>query len=179
MLAVKDPDDPGENVSRDELDSAAMGIVRRHIAGLLKPLGHLELAAAIRRLASTENESLTTATRGYALTLLNRTEPRSIDGPAAVSGIDLVGGFVARGGPLGAGVTVDRAKQDLLVDLDLRSTFVGIERASVLAAIEGDLPKISALAKDGAPGSDGLDGVRRDQSSTWVVRLEAEGSRVK
>lgn len=178
MLWVKDPDDQGDNVSQDDHDNAGLGIVRRHIAGLLKPLGYPELANALRRLTSADSEVIADGVRGFALALLDQAEVRSIVGPDGVGGEDLIGGFIAKGGPLGRDVRVDRARQDLLVELDLRPTFVGIERSAIRAAIEGDLPKIGALAKDGAGAAGDVDGARRDRSSTWVVRLEADGNRV-
>lgn len=178
MLWVKDPDDQGDNVSQDDHDRAGLGIVRRHIAGLLKPLGYPELAETLRLLTSEDDKSQIDEARGNALALLNQAEPRSVDGPEAIGAEDLIGGFVVKGGPLTRGVRVDRARQDLLVELDLRPTFVGVERAAIIAAIEGDLPKIGALAKDGAQAADDVNGASRDRSSTWVVRLEADGNRV-
>ena len=174
MLAVRDPDDPGENVPQEARDAAALGVVRRHLAGLMGPLGLPELAAALQRLTVDDAEEVVSE----ALGILAETTPRSIVGPAA-DDRQLIGGFVAKGGPLSRNVLIDRGRQDQLIKLDLRPTFVGVEYAAMLAAIHGDLDKVKALAgSDTTDTVELADAAQRDRSATWVVRLEADGNRI-
>ena len=50
ILAVKDPVEEGEDVSETELEQIGIGIARRHMASLLRPLGQVELASALEDL---------------------------------------------------------------------------------------------------------------------------------
>lgn len=49
-LSVRDPVDEGEPIEPAEKDALFIGLLRLHIANLIKPLGHSELAAMLHRL---------------------------------------------------------------------------------------------------------------------------------
>jgi len=50
-LSVRDPIDEGEPIDPQEKDALFIGLLRLHIANLIKPLGHAELAGALYRIA--------------------------------------------------------------------------------------------------------------------------------
>lgn len=49
-LSVRDPLDEGEHVGPQERDALFIGLLRLHIANLIKPLGHADLADALYRI---------------------------------------------------------------------------------------------------------------------------------
>jgi hypothetical protein len=49
-LSARDPVDEGASVEPEEKDALFIGLLRLHIANLIKPLGHSELANALKRL---------------------------------------------------------------------------------------------------------------------------------
>jgi len=49
-LSVKDPLNEGEPIELQEKDALFVGMLRLHIANLIRPLGHAELAGALYRL---------------------------------------------------------------------------------------------------------------------------------
>ncbi|WP_316186570.1 MULTISPECIES: hypothetical protein [unclassified Bradyrhizobium] len=49
-LSVRDPIDEGEPIAPEEKGALFIGLLRLHIANLIKPLGHAELAAALYRI---------------------------------------------------------------------------------------------------------------------------------
>jgi hypothetical protein len=49
-LSVRDPVDEGEPLDLEEKDALFVGLLRVHIANLIKPLGHAELADALLHL---------------------------------------------------------------------------------------------------------------------------------
>ena len=46
-LSVRDPIEEGEPHTQEEKDALFIGMLRLHIANLIKPLGHAELADAL------------------------------------------------------------------------------------------------------------------------------------
>lgn len=54
-ISVKDPVDEGKRLEPNEKDALFIGMLRRHVAGLIRPLGHRELADAIVRLRLSES----------------------------------------------------------------------------------------------------------------------------
>jgi hypothetical protein len=50
QLSVRDPIDEGEPIDPEETDALFIGLLRLHIANLIKPLGHAQLAGALHRL---------------------------------------------------------------------------------------------------------------------------------
>ena len=45
LLAARDPEDVSEDVGPEELDAIGLGLLRMHVANLIRPLGHEALAA--------------------------------------------------------------------------------------------------------------------------------------
>ena len=139
-IAVRDPVEEGE-VSDPGIDSAAfVGIVRHHIANLVDPLGHTELAASLRLLTSAsryDREALADHAHRHvdeAATATDRSDdPR---GP-------LIGGVVSRAGPFQE-PALPPETLELLDSLDLRPTFVGVNSALAHAAVQGDESQIQA-----------------------------------
>ncbi|MHC4046241.1 hypothetical protein [Bradyrhizobium sp. 23AC] len=49
-LSVRDPVDEGEPIASEEKNALFIGLLRLHVANLIKPLGHAELAGVLHRL---------------------------------------------------------------------------------------------------------------------------------
>ena len=143
-IAVRDPIEEGD-VSDPEIEAAALvGIVRHHIADLVAPLGHADLAASLRLLATTPGDD-----RNAFLEEAQRhlEEAASLTERADENGDPLIGGIVTRAGPLPNPV-VAREAVDMLDGLDLRPAFVGVSRSLARQAIQGDQSSIQEATKD-------------------------------
>lgn len=147
-LSVRDPVEEGEPHTQEEKDALFIGMLRLHIANLIKPLGHAELADALRGLTL---QSFPRRLEGETqrASLLDTSPVRDVDkASAAMDG--LIGGIVTRAGPLNdAGV--EPADQEALSRLNLRPVFVGVEHELILgAAIDAEPQAIrSRLAEKG------------------------------
>lgn len=51
FVSVRDPVDEGASIDPDDQDALFIGLLRQHIANLVEPIGHAELAGALRRLS--------------------------------------------------------------------------------------------------------------------------------
>jgi hypothetical protein len=172
QLAVKDPEVEGEEVTPNEMRALGLGVVRRHYASLLRALGHVELASTLTRLTTARSRNQEVEAQTAARAALNgskatRIEVREGNGPKDV----LVGGTVVRDMQL-LDVAPTLEDQQSLVRLQLRPTFVGIERSAVSAAIEGSLDEGETKEETAAPATESskADETRDD----WVVRLEED-----
>lgn len=164
-LSVRDPEDQGDPVTPQESDATYIGILRQHVANLIAPLGHSELASLIRQL----NTALSprAAERGIAQArhVLDTTSVKEVVGGHQVDG--LIGGIVTRAGPL-RGAEVAMTDQDALARLNLRPVFVGIERDLVTSAIDGE----AEVARKRMTDISRRDDVARyDQAGGWIVPL--------
>lgn len=167
-LSVRDPPDEGEPLEPEEQDALYIGLLRLHIANLVDPLGHAELAAALRHLTQQPRPQRLEDDMMRARTLLDATPVRDVE--RSIVGGGLVGGIVTRAGPITDG-TVSAADQEALARLNLRPIFVGIERDLIREAIDGQAQVIrSRLA--GPASSDEL--ARTDRAGGWIIPLGTE-----
>jgi len=177
ILAVKDPEVEGEAVGEEELDRSGVGIARRHMSAILRPLGHLELATALSELVHTPFKNGEAAARQRVEQALASADVRSIgrrsDGRrGARNGMadDLIGGFVTRGGVL-ADRDLSPVDQETLQRLQLSPCFIGVERSAIEAVLVGDMTRLRERQK-GTRTMDDIPEVRLDGGGTIVVRLE-------
>ena len=96
-IAVRDPIEEGE-ISDAEIEAAAfIGIVRHHIANIIDPLGHADLAASLRQLTRAlekdEGEVLIDNAHRHLEAAAASTDRNDEDGER------LIGGLVSRAGP--------------------------------------------------------------------------------
>ena len=133
-LSVRDPEEEGDIINPEESDALYVGLLRRHVANLIAPLGHAELAALLRQLASSIFPRTVQRDLARARQVLDTTPVKEMTGGSHIDG--LIGGIVTRAGPLtdSSATAID---QDVLSRLNLRPVFVGIERDLVTSAVEG------------------------------------------
>lgn len=164
-LSVRDPLDEGEQLDPKEKDSPFIGLLRIHIANLIEPLGHAELADALRGL--TKQPFLRRLQRdvAHARVLLDSAPVREFKSANSIDG--LVGGIVTRAGPI-TNSDVGAADQEALARLNLRPVFVGIERDLIRAAIDGEAESIRGRLANIA-NVDEL--ARPDRAGGWIIQL--------
>lgn len=168
-LSVRDPVEEGEPQTQEEKDSLFIGMLRLHIANLIKPLGHAELAGVLRSLTV---QSFPRNLRGEtqrARSLLDASPVREVD-KASVAMDGLIGGIVTRAGPL-TDTKVEPADQEALARLNLRPIFVGVEQELIRAAIDAEPQAIrSRLAEKRSRD----DFARPDRAGGWIIPLGQE-----
>jgi hypothetical protein len=165
VMSVRDPDETGAPMTPDDERALFVGLLRRHLATLLGPLGHTALRDALLRLAtSRQPEKVLVAS---ALGALDKTAVSVADHQATALE-EMVGGLVTR-----QGVVADRRlppeDEVTLVRLQLRPQFVGVERPVIRAAILGT---VSATQASNEPRPR-RGRARGDGSGVWVVPLFA------
>jgi hypothetical protein len=164
-LSVQDPEDEGEPIEPDDKDALFIGLLRQHVANLIAPLGHQELATSLRQLARERFQHALDRNLADARAVLHATPIREVDGGSAIDG--LVGGIVTRAGPV-TDSNVVAADQRVLARLNLRPVFVGVERDLVGAAIEGE----ATTVRERLTGVSRVDEVARfDRAGGWIVPL--------
>ncbi len=169
IIAVRDPEEPGD-ATPEEIAASALGIARVHIANLLRPLGHSDLADRIDQLRLNGSVPGDRGLRVAAVDALKDAPVRRLlrDGTDAIPA-NLIGGIVTRAGVLRGGADLPAADQEVLGRLDLGATFVGLDVDLVRALIDGDLDALrNELVKARLSESDD---VRTDRAGTWVRRL--------
>ncbi|RVI98120.1 hypothetical protein CN193_24825 [Sinorhizobium meliloti] len=163
-LSAYDPEDEGDPVEPDDKDALFVGLLREHIANLIAPLGHQELATALRQLAHGSSQRVVQRVIAGARAALDSTQVREVDG-GSIDG--LVGGVVTRAGPI-TNLTVAAVDQDVLARLNLRPVFVGVERDLISAAIDGEAETVRKRLTDAPPADDIA---RSDRAGGWIVPL--------
>jgi hypothetical protein len=167
-LSVRDPIDEGEPVEPDEKDALFVGLLRLHIANLIKPLGHDELAAVLHRTTRQPLARKLQDDLGRARVLLDAAPVREVEKAASMGG--LVGGIVTRAGPVGD-ADVPPADQEILARLNLRPVFVGVERDLIRAAIDAEPQAVrTRLSQTVQPD----EFARPDRAGGWIVPLGQE-----
>ena len=91
-LSVQDPVDEGEPIEPVEKDALFVGLLRLHIANLIRPLGHVELASALYRLTYQPLARGLQSDLRTARALLDAAPIREVEKASATGG--LVGGIV-------------------------------------------------------------------------------------
>jgi hypothetical protein len=171
QISIRDPDEDGESISPENQDALYIGILRRHIANLIDPLGHHELADAIRQLTNTRFPRTAELSRIRARQLLDSSPVKEVADSDHIDG--LLGGVVTRAGPI-ATSNVTAADQNALARLSLRPLFVGIERDLVFAALDGEAATVRKRLND----KERRDEIGRpDRAGGWIIPL-GEGQRV-
>lgn len=167
-LSVRDPVDEGEPIKPEEKDALFIGLLRLHIANLIKSLGHAELATALRDLTHQPFVRRLQGDLQRARTLLDAVPVIEVEKATAMGG--LVGGIVTRAGPV-ADSGVAPADQETLARLNLRPVFVGIERDLIRAAIDAELQTVrTSLTQIVRPD----DFARPDRAGGWIIPLGEE-----
>jgi hypothetical protein len=168
-LSVRDPVEEGEPHTQEEKDALFIGMLRLHIANLIKPLGHAELADALRSLTLQSFPRRLQGEVERARSLLNTSAVRDVD-QASVAMDGLVGGVVTRAGPL-TDTGVEPADQEALSRLNLRPVFVGIERDLIRAAIDAEPQAIRSRLNDKKSPDEFA---RPDRAGGWIIPLGQE-----
>ena len=167
-ISVRDPLDRRQPISSDGEDAIFVGVFRHHVANILAPLGHGELAGALRALATAGSASDQDYEHDIRRVggLIDETEKVSWEDRSDTE--DLIGGIVTRAGPLlYAGVSpTDR---EVLARLDLRPIVVGMERDVVHAAAVGDPSTIRRTLSE-LPAVERLNR-RGSRASGWIIPL--------
>ena len=166
-LSVKNPLDEGEPLEPHEKDALFIGLLRLHIANLIRQLGHVELADALYRLTRQPFARRLQGDIDLARILLDEAPVGEMDKAATFGG--LVGGIITRAGPVAdAGVT--SGDQEMLAHLNLRPVFVGVERDLIRAAIDAEPQAVrTRLTQSARPD----DFARPDRAGGWIVPLGA------
>ena len=169
LLSVRDPVEEGEPHTEEEKDALFIGMLRLHIANLIKPLGHAELADALRGLTLQSFPQRLQGETRRARSLLDASPVRDVD-KASTAMDGLIGGIVTRAGPL-TDTGVEPADQEALSRLNLRPVFVGVEHELIRAAIDAEPQAIrSRLAEKGSPD----EFARPDRAGGWIIPLGQE-----
>jgi hypothetical protein len=171
IIAVRDPEERGD-ATPEEVGAVTIGLVRLHIANLLRGLGHVDLADSIDTLRTSSVTSPVDSPRDVALAALDRTRVRALsrDGTVSAPTDRLIGGIVTRAGILRGGGELSITDQEVLGRLDLGATFVGLDIELIRASIEGDLDGLIAeLVKARLAESSE---VRTDKAGTWIRLLD-------
>lgn len=167
-LSVRDPIDEGAPIKPEEKDALFIGLLRLHIANLIKSLGHAELASALRGLTHQPFARRLQGDLQRARTLLDAAPIREVEKATAMGG--LIGGIVTRAGPV-TDTDVAPADQEALARLNLRPVFVGIERDLVRAAIDAE-PQTVRTRPTQIMSPDEF--ARPDRAGGWIVPLGQE-----
>jgi hypothetical protein len=168
-LSVRDPVEQGEPQTQEEEDALFIGMLRLHIANLITPLGHAELAGALRSLTLQSFPRRLQGDIQRARSLLDASPVRDVD-QASTAMDGLIGGIVTRAGPL-TDTGVEPADQEALSRLNLRPVFVGVEHELIRAAIDAEPQAIrSRLADKASPD----DFARPDRAGGWIIPVGQE-----
>lgn len=167
-LSVRDPIDEGDPIDPQDKDAPFIGLLRLHVANLIEPLGHAELAQALRTLTRQTFPRPLADTSARAHAILDSAPIGKMEKTHDIGG--LVGGIVTRAGSITDAIasTVD---QDALARLNLRPVFVGVDRDLIRAAIDGEAQTIRGrLAEKVSPD----EVARPDRAGGWIIPLGAE-----
>lgn len=171
VIAVHDPEQEG-SVSDEQKDQAGIGVARLHYASLLKPLGHVELAEALREATRTSQKAA--APIKSARAALDKVRYRRMESEAGALMPEILGGYVTRAGPIAASDVVSLADETTLRKLALGPVFVGVDREVLEAVVEGDaraLERIQARDRLRVEGQTRTE-PRTDGAGDWIVRLD-------
>lgn len=167
-LSARDPVDEGDPIDPTDKDTLFIGLLRLHIASLIKPLGHAELAGALQRLTHQPFARRLQDDLNLARTLLDAAPVGELEKASSMGG--LVGGIVTRGGPV-TGADVAPVDQETLARLHLRPVFVGIERDLIRAAIDAEPQAVRTRIADTVSPDEFA---RPDRAGGWIIPLGQE-----
>jgi hypothetical protein len=167
-LSVRDPVDEGEPIEPAEKDALFIGLLRLHIANLIKPLGHSELAATLQSLTQQRFARRLQDDLERARAILDAAPVGEVEKADVMGG--LIGGIVTRAGPI-TDADVAPGDQEALARLNLRPVFVGVERELIRAAIDADLEVVRVRLSQTVRLDDFA---RPDRAGGWIVPLGEE-----
>lgn len=168
FLSARDPVDEGDPIEPKDQDSLFIGLFRLHIANLIKPLGHAELAGALQRLTHQPFPQRLQDDLGRARALLDAAPVREVEKATALGG--LIGGVVTRAGPI-TEADVAPADQEALARLNLRPIFVGIDRDLIRAAIDAEPQAVRTRVVQTARPDEFA---RSDRAGGWIIPVGEE-----
>jgi hypothetical protein len=167
-LSVYDPHDKGEPIDPQDKDASFIGLIRLHVASMIEPLGHAELAQTLRALTRQTFHRPLRDAAARARAVLDNTPVGEVEKTDDIGG--LVGGIVTRAGPI-ADAIASAVDQEALARLNLRPVFVGIDRDLIRAAIDGEVETIRGrLAEKVSPDAF----ARPDRAGGWIIPLGTE-----
>ena len=166
MIAVRDPDETGVDLEPDDRRALFVGLLRRHVASLLRPLGHQELSDSLIKLTSSRQSE--SGLISSALAVL-KARPESGSGPNWIRNDlgELVGGVVTRQGVVSA-TQLSPADERTLARLQLRPVFVGLERRVIESAIRGE--EVTTRGQSNKRRT--VRNARGDGAGGWVIPLD-------
>lgn len=167
-LSVKDPLDEGEPIEPQDKDALFIGMLRLHIANLIRPLGHAELAGALYRLTQQPFPRRLQADLDLARSALDAAPVGEMDKTSAMGG--LIGGIATRAGPV-TDTDITPGDQETLARLNLRPVFVGVERELIRAAIDAESQTVRTRLSQSVRRDDFA---RPDRAGGWIVPLGEE-----
>lgn len=172
-MSVRDPVDEGDRLEPAQSDAIYVGLVRIHIANLLRPLGHGELADALTSLVASRSDDESAQASIRVRHTFDTAQVFEVSRPDILEGdADMIGGVVTRAGPLAEKLTDD--ERQTLIKLDLRPTFVGVPRRVVEAALKGD----ASLLRDTLTEVPAPDITPLASRAEFVVRLDQDQAAV-
>ncbi len=182
IISVKDPEEDGRQISKNERDALGVGIARRHMGSLFRGLGYAELSRALLRAAEAPRSQLSDGAALEARRLTEMLPRREVKTPTIAPAIEdtLAGGYVTQAGPLRVDEEVSPSDAEMLKRVGLRPTFIGIEWETLLAVIDGDATRITELrSKRPRRGTSKSSETEDDQptedgAGTWSVRLDRD-----
>ncbi len=149
-IAVRNPIDEGDLITPDNEEAMFAGLVRHHIANMISPLGHAELAEALRELSSLQSDRVYQNVAQHARRLLDEASIRnkSLVTKDPEFG-DIIGGVITRAGPV-IDAVVSPTDVRTLERLDLSPVFIGVERKLVYATINEDYSSMRTILANGS-----------------------------
>lgn len=173
-LSVRGMRDKKNPIEPHEWDALFIGMLRLHIANLIRPLGYAKLAAALCMMTRASDKHSVKNSRDFANEMLSEALVAEVSTSASIN--KLIGGIVTRGGPLmRTHVTLD--DQVTLERLSFRPLFVGVEHSLIDAAINAEPYAVRAQLKPPVRTDDLVrpespdDFARRDGAGGWMVPL--------
>ena len=167
-LSVQDPVDKGEPIELVNKDALFVGLLRLHIANLIRPLGHVDLANALYRLTNQPFAERLQGDLQAARGLLDAAPTREVEKAGVTGG--LIGGVITRAG-LVTDSDVAPADQEALVRLNLRPVLVRVERDLVRVAVDaGPEGMRTSLTQTVRPD----EFARPDGAGGWIVPLRGD-----
>lgn len=177
-LWVQDPEVEG-TTTPEEQAALGLGMVRRHYGSLMQGLGLFELASALTDLAKAAPDDQPAAQR-RALDILGESPRRRVDAEQRDAPIEaIVGAYLTRGGLLPAAEALTADDHRVLTKLQLRPALVGVEQATLKAAIGGDLEGLSARLPLEPDKTATVRAPSLDRSGVWISRLDEDLVRIE
>ncbi len=185
IISVRDPDEPGDSVSEEEVRNIGLGIAQRHCATLFDGLGYKEFSTALRQtinpgrfgprpaVAAAQSERINST-----LSILETLRGARIHGDLDLVSPedDLIGGFITPAGVVMSAVPITASLQRTLDSIGIVTMFVGMERRLLEYIVKGDVEAITTLIEHKLPVTSEIEkrSVRANRSGAWIIRTGAD-----